>query len=309
VRLRVWRTGLGPVLTASGFTVTDLTKPSWLATEENIASLIASMSSLLLPAKFSVILELFSNSSYRYKQFDGSLSLPFKDGIGYHMGGEITVCDDDNFLKLLTALEPVLMAAQNNLKVIVPPLPRYLFNRCCRKPQHSTNVGGEGHSLTLLNATSHLRYLLKEGVSKMGVKNYHVLDGVGSLLGISPSENTPANPDLILDLKPIFAGDGVHYCDMAYRNLAKSIVEATMGILNGSLNDSTNTSAEPLAPNVSPINTNRLSFSWRGFTSPVGQRQAPYVSQSPPPTAGGRMQDRRITPRPFNHPYKRGKNN
>jgi hypothetical protein len=78
---------LVPVLNAAGFTVTDLSKSSWLATEENIASLIASMSTLQLPPKFSVVLELFSNSSFRFKQFYGSLSLPFKDGTGYHMGG------------------------------------------------------------------------------------------------------------------------------------------------------------------------------------------------------------------------------
>jgi hypothetical protein len=301
---------LVPVLLASGFTVTDLTKSSWLATEENIASLIASMSSLLLPAKFSVILELFSNSSYRYKQFDGSLSLPYKDGTGYHMGGEITICDDDNFLKLLAALEPVLMAAQDHLKVIVPPLQRYLFNRCCKKLQHSTNVGGEGHSLTLLNATTHLQHLLKDGVRKMGVKNYHVLNGVGGLLGISPTEKMPANPDLILDLKPLFAGDGVHYCDMAYRNLAKNIIEATMGILNGSLNDGTGEADAP-APIAAPAPSIRESFYWRGFSSPVGWRQGPIANRPATslwPFTGGKFmgqQDGRI-PRHSNHPYKRG---
>jgi hypothetical protein len=298
---------LVPVLNAAGFTVTDLSKSSWLATEENIASLISSMSTLLLPPRFSVILELFSNSSFRFKQFDGSLSLPFKDGTGYHMGGEITVCDDENFLTLLAALEPVLMAAQNHAKVIVPPLPRYLFNKCCKKAQHSTNVGGEGHSLTLLNATTHLHHLLKDGVSKMGVKNYHVLNGVGGLLGISPSEPTPSNPELLTDLKPLFASDGVHYSDMAYRHLAKTMVEATMGIVNGSLNDAGRTAS---TPELTP--TPRPSFFWRGFSSPVGYRQLPNTGTPNTPNTGSlpdRSHARHFTPRQASHPYKKWSKN
>jgi hypothetical protein len=56
---------LVPVLQASGFNVVDLSRSSWLATEVNIASLIQSLTNLTLEPGFSVILELFGNSTYR----------------------------------------------------------------------------------------------------------------------------------------------------------------------------------------------------------------------------------------------------
>jgi hypothetical protein len=69
-----------PLLKGAGYTVVDLTRPGWIATDENINTLIKNMSELTLEPGFSVILDLFGNSSYRYTQFDGTLALPYKEG-------------------------------------------------------------------------------------------------------------------------------------------------------------------------------------------------------------------------------------
>jgi hypothetical protein len=136
-------------------------------------------------------MKLFSNSTYRFKQIDGSLSLPFKDGAGDHMGGDVTVCCDESFLSLLEALMPVLLSAQNAIKIMVPPLPRYLFHKCCKKSGHASNVDGEGHSIRLLDSTSHFRGLLDTSLKSMGVENFFVIGGIGGLLGFSPGERRP----------------------------------------------------------------------------------------------------------------------
>jgi hypothetical protein len=52
--------------------VTDLTQPGWIATEENIQSLIKKISQLTLEPGFAVILDLVGNCAYRYSQFDGT---------------------------------------------------------------------------------------------------------------------------------------------------------------------------------------------------------------------------------------------
>jgi hypothetical protein len=117
---------------------------------------------------FFVVMELFGNSTVRYKQFDGSLSLHFKDSSGYHMGGPITVVEDPVFRRLIAMLSEVLRSAQNSIKIVVPPLPRYIFHKCCGKPGHAENVHQDGHSLELLN--------------------FWVLDGVGGLLGFPPGK-------------------------------------------------------------------------------------------------------------------------
>jgi hypothetical protein len=48
-----------PFLKALGLNVVDLSRPGWLATEENIANLISSMSKLELTPGFAVIFDLF----------------------------------------------------------------------------------------------------------------------------------------------------------------------------------------------------------------------------------------------------------
>jgi hypothetical protein len=71
---------LVPFLQASGYTVTDLSVPGWLASEENIQLLIQKMSELKIDQPFNVVMDLFSNCSHRYRQFDGTQSLPYKEG-------------------------------------------------------------------------------------------------------------------------------------------------------------------------------------------------------------------------------------
>jgi hypothetical protein len=70
-----------------------------------------------------VVLELFGNSTYRYRQFDGTMALLFKAGHGYHMEGEVGVCDDFTFGKLISAVIPILNACGSGVKILVPPPP------------------------------------------------------------------------------------------------------------------------------------------------------------------------------------------
>jgi hypothetical protein len=69
-----------PHFRAAGYTVTDLTQPGWIATDENIATLIKKMLDLKIEPGFAVVMDLVSNCAYRYTQFDGTQALPYKAG-------------------------------------------------------------------------------------------------------------------------------------------------------------------------------------------------------------------------------------
>jgi hypothetical protein len=153
---------LVPVLEGFGFTVTDLSRPGWLATDENSATLIKELEKLSLPPGFAVIMDLLGNATCRYEQFDGSTALPYKDLKGWHYAGNITVCPDNNFKQILTALTPIFLSAQNNLKVIFPPMPRCLTGGCCSDPGHSTNVREEVYGTALLDKLTALRGMVKK---------------------------------------------------------------------------------------------------------------------------------------------------
>jgi hypothetical protein len=86
-----------PFLQAQGFNIIDLSRPGWLATEDNIANLISSLGQLEIESGFSVVFDLFSNCSHRYQQFDGTQSLAQKENGKYHMKGPVVTCSEVTF--------------------------------------------------------------------------------------------------------------------------------------------------------------------------------------------------------------------
>jgi hypothetical protein len=256
-----------PFLKSTGISVTDLTQPSWLATPENIDYLASKLNTIVPEKNSIVILELFGNSTYRYRQFDGTMALPFKYNNGYHLEGDVGVCDDASFTRLCTMLDPVFDACGKSVKIVIPPLPRHLYTGCCSNKKHCTNIKNEDYELSLLQATTHFRPVLKECLLKQGVDRFFVVDGVGALLGVPPGGNRGAPVEILRELSSYCAADGVHYTEVGYSNLAKTIVEAARGVSDGTL---TKTRSEDKNCISGKSGTN--SYFWRGFCSPVGAR-------------------------------------
>jgi hypothetical protein len=226
---------LVPFLHASGITVTDLTVPSWLATPENIEFLLSKLDTLSLDPGYTIVLELFGNSTFRFMQFDGTMAMPFKMGRGHHMGGKIGTCDEDSFLRLVSNLDELIKYEGPGIKIFIPPLPRYLFKGCCEDRNHSTNVKDEGYGLKLLQETARFRGTLKKALLRGGLDDFFVLDGIGALIGTTPGGNRGTAAEILPELENYMAADNVHYTDPAYKNLSAAIVAAAEGVRNGTL--------------------------------------------------------------------------
>jgi hypothetical protein len=89
-----------------GFVVVDLTKPGWIASPENISSLTEKLSGISCGRADRIVLDLYGNLSYRFEQFDGTLSLPYKSGGRYHLAGNVVVCPVTIFKKTLENTSP-----------------------------------------------------------------------------------------------------------------------------------------------------------------------------------------------------------
>jgi hypothetical protein len=271
-----------PFLQAAGFTVTDLSQPGWLATDENIQLLIKKMSDLKLEQPFSVIMDLFSNCSHRYENFDGTQTLPHKEGNRYHMPGPVVTCSEDTFRKITKSLAPVLLSAQQVKKVLIPPLPRYLFTPCCNSPSHCTNILQDGYMEKSLNGLSKLRGCIKKECVSMGVQNFWVADGTGALIGTPPGESSGPVTEVLPDLKGKLASDGVHIAPEGNRNFAKNIIE----ILDKMKNNITGIAVSP------SVAGKKAEYFWRGFRSPVGdalgRASAAHNSKAPKSWQHGR---------------------
>jgi hypothetical protein len=251
-----------PFLKALGYSVTDLSRPGWLATPDNITSLITQLADIKLAPGFAVVFDLLGNASHRYEQFDGTQSLPQKEGGRYHMPGPVVTCEQETYRKIVRTLGPVLLSAQDATKVSVPPLPRYIFSPCCNNSAHCTNLDKEGAAEKLLNGVSNLKSILKKECNNMKVRNHWILDGIGTLAGVPIGQTAGSNRDLLPELNDSLAVDGVHLSQSGYRKLAVAISGAIDGIRNGSLTKS-------LANTVTGTAKTNCYF-WRGFSSPIG---------------------------------------
>jgi hypothetical protein len=292
-----------PFLQALGHTVTDLTKPGWLATDDNIAALIDTLSKLDIAPGFAVLLDLVGNATHRFVQFDGTMALPQKENGRYHIRGPVACCTDDIFRKIVKSLAPVMLSSQETIKISIPPLPRYVFNSCCNNPTHCANMLEEGHAEKMINSVTHLRNVLKKESNLMGVRNNWILDGVGAICGIPVGKSGGSNKELLPELQNVLATDGVHLKPSGYRNLASAIVSAIEGVKSGSL-----TKPAAVLP-VSEGGRSQREYFWKGFLSPVGDCTGRAMlsrnHHTPNYTPNYGPLHHRGRPRNFSHPYRK----
>jgi hypothetical protein len=141
--------------------VTDITIPGWLATAENVKHALCVINTFSLDPGYTLAMELFGNSTFCYRQFDGMMALPYKSQKGYHLPGKIGVSDNDSFLRTATTASELLTLDGPSVRILIPPLPRYLFKGCCGQTDHSTNLSEEGYALQLLQETMTLGHCLR----------------------------------------------------------------------------------------------------------------------------------------------------
>ncbi len=92
------------------FEAVDLTIPGWVASPKNVKRIVDSLNKMESSKGLMFVIEAFSNSTYRFEQFDGSTSLPYKSGGRCYLAGNVTVSSPSVFQKLITAIVPNLVA-------------------------------------------------------------------------------------------------------------------------------------------------------------------------------------------------------
>ena len=275
----MYKTGFG--LNSNGYVVHDVTVPGWVASPHNVEKIRHKIEVENFRPDIPCVMDLFSNSVYRFVDYDGSLSMPQKTQSGYHMNGEVTLCDNQSIVRTLDNLKPLLDHFATNPKIIVPPQPRYLFDGCCNDPEHCAGVGGEEYKeLNLANLTR-VRNVMKSELLARGVKNFWVLDSFAIVGDVKHADHEVVLNHLAL----ISKDDGVHYTDFGYSTLAAEIGKSMEDLIAGRIGR-----AATQHPDGSP---KIKRFFWKGFYSCHGSNVRPYKYV---PSAFGRRGGGRFHP-------------
>jgi hypothetical protein len=244
-----------PILIEEGYEVVDLCEPGWKISPESVTELENKVKQMASSSNTAFVLDLFGNSSFRATLFDGSTILPIKGAGGFHLPGEVGVCKEDIFARLVNAAKPVMDATGESLTVIVPPLPRYLHGPCCTNVAHCTNMGREGHKEMLLADTMGLRAILKRKTATISRGRHWVMDTCSAVH--DPEQKTVA--EKVEALRTAVAKDSVHLTADGYKNLARNIVVTVTKLQTLSTVSAASLFTGPARRNF-----------WRGFSSPVG---------------------------------------
>jgi hypothetical protein len=273
-------------LRALGSEVVDLTQPGWIASKTNVDALLCKLDKISCNERTTMVFDLYGNSTFRFEQFDGSLSMPFSSSGKYHLAGDIAVCPVPVFRKIFENTSALLVRHRTARIVIVPPLPRYIFTGCCTKSDHSTNINNSGYCTKLLTDIINIRNNLKKFVGELGIHG-HVLDSCC----VASCPTTANTQTRVAALRSVCAPDGVHFLEAGYDNLVAAITSAPNKKL-----------ASPPTKAATAA-----SHYWRGFRSAVGARTAPSLNRGPF-RGGFHAKNARGHRNPhFYHPYKRGK--
>jgi len=245
-----------PHLRTHAVEVIDLSVPGWKVTDRNVKQLVEEIGKLGHIDNAIGILDLASNTTFRYENpDDGTLSLPYKHDGRYHMDGKVTTSTPDMTQTLLDRAGPLLDAIPG-LKVCIPPLPRYLRTPCCDTDGHCDGMNDPDYVTELIGKTLGVRKQMRDHLINRGGPSCWVPDTVRMLV---PGINSTA--EIGIAMCDLSAEDGVHLIDSGYRKLAETIIETVH----------TRTLANS---DIAGKSEKGRSFYWRGFTSPVGSARA-----------------------------------
>jgi hypothetical protein len=140
---------LADLMTARGIMTKYLETVNWRAIPQHIQDQTNKIKSALQEDGFEdavIILAMVDNAFFLARYVDGS-EIPIRrgnEGI-YHVDGDLGYAPVDKLKIIYNQVEPLLKNFGDQDKLLLTPLPRYLWAACCKDHEHAPNVYSEGH--------------------------------------------------------------------------------------------------------------------------------------------------------------------
>jgi hypothetical protein len=151
-------------LESANLMVVDSTVPGFHITEKSVMEMATDLAEKIRdldPSNTVVSIQLLDNSCFECKTPAGDRILPRRLSDGrYHAVGELVVIGKDSLRELFLALQPIFKAVRAFKVIVLTPLPRYLWNRCCSDPTNITNSERVGFASDMgnISESSQLTY-------------------------------------------------------------------------------------------------------------------------------------------------------
>jgi hypothetical protein len=134
---------------------TTLGTSSWFATKKNCAKLAGDLEELLESLDPDdekttvVIFNLLDKAYFQARGEDGNY-IPHRQHDGkYHVDGDLVTIPGEQVKYLFELMLPIFKAASGLKRMLVTPIPRYLYLGCCSDPDQAPNRAEESFTFTL----------------------------------------------------------------------------------------------------------------------------------------------------------------
>ena len=175
-----------------------------------------------------MVLDLFGNTSTKYRQANDTLALASRAGgaSGWHMLGEVVAVPDTFICEQVGNLGGLFSSINEHLKIVLPAIPRYVFESCCKDTTHSHNTTLPTHST--MAVSEHIRQcntIIKKLHNAKTLK-HKVLDVLSCF-----SSTSSSIPEKCNDLKRVTHRDNVHLIERGYKLLAENIIKEANSLM------------------------------------------------------------------------------
>jgi hypothetical protein len=182
---------LHTVFKEDGEKTTFIEAPSFRVLQKDVAALTDTIQEELgdVLSDKVLLINAFDNSYFVAKTEDGHFIPPRKDSSGrYHVDGEVACAPQETAKKMLINSFPLLRKFADIPKIVLVPIPRYLYAPCCSDIEHVPNLENEDHFEKMLEGldTTHRLWrgmLFRERIPNVKVCNVGKVISEKSLWG------------------------------------------------------------------------------------------------------------------------------
>jgi hypothetical protein len=171
-------------LESTNLRVVDSTIPGFRVTDQSVAEMATELAEKVLdldPNDNVIVIQLLDNSSNECKTTNGDRVLPKRGRDGkFHAVGELGVIGKDTLREHFMAMQPIFRAIKG-FKLVLTPLPRYLWNRCCDDPTHITNSERENFASDMGRSLRDLTVNLRNMIFMRKLRGVSVLNTIEAL--------------------------------------------------------------------------------------------------------------------------------
>jgi hypothetical protein len=195
---------------AAGARVELIEAATWRATSDMVSLMTGKITSVAATMEDPLlVLCLLDNSYFQAMAADGSISPHLRGQDGrYHIPGELICGPADSAKRMFLQLTPLFKALADLDKLLVTPLPRYLWQPCCNNVDHATNVRDPEYPETQLSDLNACHRLWRGLAHRDKLKNLKV-----------------CNVSHILSGKHLWTTDPVHPGDEGYKLVTRYLIQ------------------------------------------------------------------------------------